>query len=49
MTQPAKPCFAGADELAAMASPATMTGQIVHHDEFGRTWPDDSSVACEQQ
>ena len=29
----------------ATASPAKMTGQIVHHDEFGRTWPEDSSVA----
>ena len=25
-----------------------MTGQIVHHDEFGRTWPEDSSTTREQ-
>jgi NAD(P)-dependent dehydrogenase (short-subunit alcohol dehydrogenase family) len=28
----------------ATASPATMTGQIVHHDEFGHTWPRDAAV-----
>ena len=29
----------------ATVSPATMTA-IVHHDEFGRTWPENSAVSA---